>query len=163
MSGALDTSHLLSAINGDDEVNLPPDAMAYSKEMEAKNSKSQVATESQRSHNNVATESQQGRNTFCRNPASYELMLLKGPAKRVMSFFVDVCEKDFLWCGEQFGVETELLKNLTGKSPAHISNIIRSLRDKGFLGLHHSSNGGARVVSINPSVLDRNKVATKSQ
>lgn len=83
-------------------------------------------------------------------PTIYDFYCLKGLPKKILGHFKTSAQYD-----EQLGqwiavVDTEQLKEITGKTASHLSVQILRLEKQGWFKLLQSSNSGMRVIQINP-------------
>lgn len=108
--------------------------------------------ESLTDHPQVAYVSPTDRQQIRREPSFLEFQCLKGVTRAVAFHIRDKAAKDL--DGEYFSIiNTDELKEITGKSAKHISTTILRLEEQGWFSLENSSNAGMRAIKIsNPLI-----------
>jgi hypothetical protein len=108
--------------------------------------------ESTTDHLQVAHISTTDRQRTRRDPSFLEFQCLKGVTRAVAFHVRDKATKSF--DGEYFSIiNTDELKEITGKSAKHISTTILRLEEQGWFSLENSSNAGMRAIKIsNPLI-----------
>jgi hypothetical protein len=108
--------------------------------------------ESLTDHIRVANKSPPYRQQIRREPSFLEFQCLKGVTRAVAFHVRDKATKNF--DGEYFSIiNTDELKEITGKSAKHISTTILRLEEQGWFSLENSSNAGMRAIKIsNPLI-----------
>jgi len=108
--------------------------------------------ESTTGHPQVANISHTDRQQIKRTPSFLEFQCLKGVTRAIAFHVRDKAIENL--DGEYFSIiNTDELKEITGKSAKHISTTILRLEEQGWFSLENSSNAGMRAIKIsNPLI-----------
>ena len=125
------------------------------KKKKEKKANNTVITKPSNNHITVITQSIDNHNSLSCSPSYLDYQMMGRLPKKVMTCILEEHKNQEVQKDDLFVIDTEEIKQKTGKSPNQIANTIMRLKDKGYISVERSSNSGTRAIRINISLFDK--------